>query len=52
MTRPPPSVIGAPTSVRSDPGAKLGDDLKLKQAYKLLMLQDLDNRYKMINRPR
>ncbi|XP_034247713.1 uncharacterized protein LOC117649248 [Thrips palmi] len=37
----------------SDPGLKAGDDLlKLKQAYKLLMLQDLDNRYKMINRPR
>lgn len=38
---------------KRDPGLKAGDDLlKLKQAYKLLMLQDLDNRYKMINRPR
>lgn len=38
---------------KRDPGAKPGEDLvKLKQAYKLLMLQDLDNRYKMINRPR
>ncbi|KAE8748964.1 hypothetical protein FOCC_FOCC004370, partial [Frankliniella occidentalis] len=38
---------------KRDPGMKSGDELlKLKQAYKLLMLQDLDNRYKMINRPR
>ncbi|XP_052121628.1 uncharacterized protein LOC127749069 [Frankliniella occidentalis] len=42
-----------PSDGLSDPGMKSGDELlKLKQAYKLLMLQDLDNRYKMINRPR